>query len=163
MIIGWHHRVPTIWKSANHFSPVILHPYYLVLFHCMSVRHTLSRGGSIRLTRNDDQESFFCQVFHPDSSSLDIEFSNLRFWAQSWLSKTSMFPSSSDPRHSRNKTWGRSSASGAPGSYDGWESDGDLIQLNSPELKPEDVASTNKARTHSQEGGRGVSKYGGRE
>lgn len=78
-----------------------------------------------------------------------------------------MFPSSGDSHHSRDRTSRRSgAASQVPSPYNElrqWESDEDLIQLDSPELKSDDVTSKGKTRTHSSKEGRGMTQKGGRE
>lgn len=78
-----------------------------------------------------------------------------------------MFPSSGDPHHSRDRTSRRSgAASRVPSPYhelSQWESDEDLIQLDSPELKSDDVTLKDIARTHNSKDGRGMSQQGGRE
>lgn len=51
-----------------------------------------------------------------------------------------------------------------PSPYDGlrqWESDEDLIQLDSPELISYDVVFKHNAQTYSLEASRGMSKEGG--
>lgn len=77
-----------------------------------------------------------------------------------------MFPSSSDSRHSIGKTRRRDSASPPSSPYDElyrWESDEDLIQLDSPKLEPDDVAFKAKARTQGPEEDRGMSEESRRE
>lgn len=63
-------------------------------------------------------------------------------------------PSSSDSQHSIDRTRRRASASTLSSPYDElyrWDTDEDLIQLDSPKLKPDDVAFKIKAQTHSPE------------
>ncbi|MCJ1264961.1 hypothetical protein MMC22_004836 [Lobaria immixta] len=78
-----------------------------------------------------------------------------------------MFPSSGDSHDSRDRTSTRTgAASQVPSPYHElrqWESDEDLIQLDSPELKSGDVTSKGKVRIHSSKEGRGMSQKGGRD
>ena len=77
-----------------------------------------------------------------------------------------MLPSSSESLHSVGRTRRRGSASPPSSPYDElyrWESDEDLIQLDSPKLKPDDVAFKTKARTQGPEEDRDMSEESGRE
>ncbi|MCJ1422264.1 hypothetical protein MMC29_000144 [Sticta canariensis] len=76
-----------------------------------------------------------------------------------------MFPSSSNSRHSVGRTRRRGSASPPSNPYDElyrWDCE-DLIQLDSPKLKPDDVAFKTKARTQGLEEDRGMSEESGRD
>lgn len=76
-----------------------------------------------------------------------------------------MFSSSANPRHSSDRTRRGGSASSVPSPYDElrqWESDEDLIQLDSPDLISDDIT-IKKSRTPNLEERHGKSKKGGRE
>lgn len=76
-----------------------------------------------------------------------------------------MFSPSANPGHSSDRTRRRGSASSVPSPYDElhqWESDEDLIQLDSPDLISDDI-NLKKYRTPNLEGRHGKGKEGGRE